>query len=146
MTNNPDYRKYLESKFDSFEEMLITKFETMDVKLDNIHEQVIKTNSRVNHLEEFRIHGEAAIIRGEEAIKNRVTTAILKEAIKDVETKIDDQHLAKCPQQSRIKSIEDILTRRTAINMWVLRVIALMGTLVGVVYGIVKIIESINAK
>jgi hypothetical protein len=144
MTNNPDYRKYLEQKFDSFEEILIEKFKVVDVKLDTIHDQVTKTNSRVNHLEEFRIKGEEAIIKGDQAIKTRVTPEMLKQVEKEIIAMVDDQHLAKCPQATRIKSIEDVLTRRTAINMWVLRAIALLCTLTGAVYAVVHIINGLK--
>ena len=41
MTGSPDYRLYLEEKFESLHD-----------KLDLIHDEVKLTNSRVNHLEE----------------------------------------------------------------------------------------------
>ena len=151
MTNSPDYRKYLEEKFgsfsdkfDSFEELMTERFRSVDVKLDTIHDQVTKTNSRVNHLEEFKERAEAAIIKGDQAIKNRVTPEMLKEVKTEIISMVDDQHLAKCPQQNRIKVIEDIITRKNAINTWVLRAIALLCTLVGAFYAVVHIIVALK--
>jgi hypothetical protein len=64
MTDSPDYRLYLESKFNSVHE-----------KLDVIKEQTLITNNRVNHLEEQK----------EEYLRTRVS----KEDLEVIDAKLE---------------------------------------------------------
>ena len=133
MAETIDYRKYLEEKFIGIND-----------KLDNIHEQVLKTNSRVTRLEEYKSSAEKAMTIAEETIRSKATPEMLKELKKEIAILVDNEHLSKCPQIDRIKTIEDILSKRAAINMWVLRFIALITTLIGIIYVIIKIVESLS--
>ena len=133
MAETIDYRKYLEEKFMGIND-----------KLDNIHEQVLKTNSRVTRLEEYKSSAEKAMTIAEETIRSKATPEMLKELKKEIAILVDNEHLSKCPQVDRIKTIEDILSKRAAINMWVLRFIALITTLIGIIYVIIKIVESLS--
>jgi len=133
MAETIDYRKYLEEKFIGIND-----------KLDNIHEQVLKTNSRVTRLEEYKSSAEKVMTIAEETIRSKATPEMLKELKKEIAILVDNEHLSKCPQVDRIKTIEDILSKRAAINMWVLRFIALITTLIGIIYVIIKIVESLS--
>lgn len=133
MAETIDYRKYLEEKFIG-----------INNKLDNIHDQVLKTNSRVTRLEEYKSFAEKAMTIAEETIRSKATPEMLKELKKEIAILVDNEHLSKCPQIDRIKTIEDILSKRAAINMWVLRFIALITTLIGIIYVIIKIVESLS--
>jgi len=124
---------------ESLKELILEKFKGVDIKLDAIHEQAVKTNSRVFHLEEFRLKAESAIVRGEEVIKNRVTPEMLKEVKTEMVSLVDDQHLAKCPQQNRIRAVEDALMGRNAINMWLLRAIAIAASIATILFAVYKI-------
>ena len=61
MTDQPDYRLYLEEKFTGLTKLVNAQFVTVhdrqdsaDKKLDLIHDETRSTNSRVTHLEEQR--------------------------------------------------------------------------------------------
>ena len=69
MTDSSDYRMYLESKFNALHE-----------KLDTIVEQTVKTNNRVNHLEDQR----------DSYLKTRVDREMLTECHTKIE-EIDDK-------------------------------------------------------
>lgn len=52
MTDQPDYRKYLEEKFSGFHSLMDAQFILVNDKLERIEEQTKKTNGRTNTLEE----------------------------------------------------------------------------------------------
>ena len=65
---------------DYFMDFLDKKFELVNIKLDNIQEQVTKTNNRVTHLEDQKA----------EYLKTRVSTDMLEELEKEVKV-IDEE-------------------------------------------------------
>jgi len=78
MTTSQDYRLYLEGQFKSLNKSLDSLMGTVE----DIKKQTTLTNSRVTHLEEFKVIGE-------EAIRTRVQP----EDFKRVERKLDCMEL-----------------------------------------------------
>ena len=81
MTESSDYRLYLEEKFIGLGKLVNAQFETVHERLDGIEKQTIKTNSRVNKLED-----------NERDIKELITT-----------------HAGSCPALKNIEDIKDNL-------------------------------------
>ena len=81
MTNSTDYRLYLEEKFIGLGKLVNAQFETVHERLDGIEKQTIKTNSRVNKLED-----------GEAELKELIST-----------------HAGSCPAMGNIDKINENL-------------------------------------
>jgi anti-sigma28 factor (negative regulator of flagellin synthesis) len=87
MVNDPDYRLYLEQRFNGIVATINAQFINVNDTLDAIKEQTIKTNSRVNHLED-------------DVRKIQINEA---------------EHLGNCPAMPKIETIEkDVMTIREA--------------------------------
>lgn len=75
MSNNADYRLYLEECMKGIRAEIRAGFDNVHIELSAIKEQTTKTNSRVTHLENQR----------DEYVKTRVDTQMLGEVSKKVD-------------------------------------------------------------
>ena len=62
MPDNPDYRKYLEEKFEGMAKHMNAQFDAVHDKLDAIEKQTTKTNGRVTELESKVVDVEKDIL------------------------------------------------------------------------------------
>jgi hypothetical protein len=89
MTDSKDYRLYLEDKFSRLMDKITDGNASINDKLDVIHQQTERTNSRVNHLE----------------IESTVLEAKVDKAIADGKHVIDTR-ITECPNIKRFEKLE----------------------------------------
>lgn len=97
-----DYKQLLNERFDTITKLMNARFENVDDKLDQIHGEAIRTNSRVNKLEEYKEYTQHVIDTRPTECPNLYRFELLGDKIDEVETKFDSQI------ESLKKKLEDV--------------------------------------
>jgi len=113
MTQNEDYRLYLDERFKGMGSLINAHFHDLSSEITVIKEQTLKTNSRVNHIEDD---------------------------IKELE-KADIKHVVDCPVLPKVQKIEDDLMEyklfkkypKAGITVLVIAVILVLINVLGLI-------------
>jgi hypothetical protein len=117
MTQNEDYRRYLEEKFEGLTKHIHAQFSNVQDVLERIEKQTTKTNSRVDKLE------------------TKIT---------DIE-KGNLKHLTDCPQVPKIEKINSDLEEYRMLKKYPkFAVIVIAIVVIGAVYGFYKMTNTVN--
>ena len=83
----PDERELFDEKLKGIVTLINARFENVDTKLDQIHTEAKRTNSRVTHLEEYKEYAQGVI-----------ATRVTQDMVQACHTKIENME----------KSLEDV--------------------------------------
>ena len=139
MPDSPDYRLYLESKFEGLTKHMNAQFEIVHDNLDTIKEQTTKTNNRVTHLEDQK----------SEYLKTRVDKDMLKEISDDLVELEREVHeelphtVDACPQKNVIQEIRDKMITTQALKISTRNTIIITGVIIGAIYSITMLVLKI---
>ena len=104
-------KELFEEKLKSLHIQLNSEFEVLNNRLETIEEQVKKTNGRTIKLEE---------------LTNLHTLSI-------------NQYSNKCPQEARIRTVEDNLLTGFTVKKWIIGTLGVISIIVGIIYTLIKI-------
>lgn len=98
MTDSPDYRKYLEERFNGLNTSLNANFITVHDKFDDIsktlekiEDHTAKTNGRVSNIENWRVHVDEVIkSRGEKSEEIVERIEAVEKKMENLEEKLSD--------------------------------------------------------
>ena len=114
-----DYRLYLDEKFKGLYDAMKNGFELQNKDIQFIKDQTLKTNGRVTKLEEF----------------------------KDIAAKVIETRSNDCPLRDEVKVIEDKVNliekesySKNQIKKFVIATVSVVGTIVGVITAIFKLL------
>lgn len=112
MTN--DERELFDERFKSLTTLMNSQFINVNDKLESIEEQTKKTNGRVTELEKM---------------SNLHTIAI-------------NGYASKCPQEVRIRGLEDNTLSSKVVKKWIAGSIGIASALAGIIWVAVKLING----
>ena len=125
-----DFQELFQLYLTNINGQMNSKFDIIDLKLDNIQTQVTKANGRTSKLEDSVA----------DALRERdVNRQFQKDSNHKINNKIEEHHL-QCPNSKRIETLEKESVSNEFFRKKMIQIVMITGVVSGVIFGFLKLI------